>query len=72
MQYTEWITNMDCTETDTIVDGELFCSQCGETKLKTKVGETTGRTLYSYDGAYWFSSPDAALDAARKLNARSV
>lgn len=36
--------------------------------LKTKIGETTGKTLYSYDGCYWFSTPDAAATAYSKLN----
>ena len=33
----------------------------------TKVGEATGKTLYSYDRAYWFSTREAAKAAAEKL-----
>ena len=36
--------------------------------LQEKVGEYTGQTLYSYTGAYWFSTPEAAANAYRRMN----
>ena len=34
--------------------------------MKTKIGEVTGKTLYSTCGSIWFSTPEAAQRAGDK------
>ena len=37
-------------------------------QLHTKIGKFTGAPLYSYDQAYWFSTPEVALRAFQQIN----
>lgn len=53
---------MDARKIDAALYNEIT-NDLVEGTLSTRKGECTGMTLYSYDKAYWFSTPISAHNA---------
>ncbi len=56
---------------------QIVCEECqivDEDSMKpqiyTKIGQYTGKTLYSYDQAYWWSTPETAWRCYKKLTSK--